>query len=42
MMVKDVEKIKSWYAYGIGLVKEVTCDKNGKLLSTMTLSEVNW
>ena len=42
MMMKDVEKIKAWYAYGIGLVKEVTYDKNGKLVSTMTLNEVNW
>lgn len=42
MMMKDVEKIKSWYAYGIGLVKEITYDKNGKLISTMILSEVNW
>ena len=42
MMMKDVEKIKSWYAYGIGLVKEITYDKNGKLISTMILNEVNW
>ena len=42
MMMKDVEKIKSWYAYGIGLVKEITCDKNGKLVSTMILNEINW
>lgn len=42
MMMKDVEKIKSWYAYGIGLVKEVTYDKNGKLISTMILNKVNW
>ena len=42
MMMKDVEKIKSWYAYGIGLVKEITYDKNGKLISTMVLNEVNW
>ena len=42
MMMKDVEKIQSWYAYGIGLVKEITYDKNGKLISTMILSEVNW
>ena len=40
MMMKDVEKIRSWYAYGIGLVKEVTYDKNGKLVSTMTLNEI--
>ena len=42
MMMKDVEKIKSWYSYGIGLVKEITYDKNGKLISTMILNEVNW
>jgi hypothetical protein len=42
MMMKDVEKIKSWYAYGIGLVKEITYDKNGKLISTMILNKVNW
>ena len=42
MMMKDVEKIKSWYAYGIGLVKEITYDKNGKLISTMILNDVNW
>ena len=42
MMMKDVEKIKAWYAYGIGLVKEITYDKNGKLISTMILNEVNW
>ena len=42
MMMKDVEKIKSWYSYGIGLVKEITYDKNGKLMSTMILNEVNW
>ena len=40
-MVKETEKIKSWYAYGIGLVKELTYDKNGKLISTMLLKEVN-
>ena len=39
MMMKDVEKIKSWYAYGIGLVKEITYDENGKLISTMILNE---
>ena len=42
MMMKDVEKIRSWYAYGIGLVKEITYGKNGKLISTMILNEVNW
>ena len=40
MMIKDVEKIKSWYAYGIGLVKEITYDKHGDLISTMILNEV--
>ena len=42
LMVKETEKIKSWYAYGIGLVKEITYDKHGKLISTMTLNEINW
>ena len=42
MMMKEVEKTKSWYAYGIGLVKEATYDKAGKLLSTMTLNKINW
>ena len=42
MMMKDVETIKSWYAYGIGLVKETSYDKNGKLISTMLLNRVNW
>ena len=41
MMMKEVEKIRSWYAYGIGLVKEITYDKRGKLISTMTLNEIN-
>lgn len=41
MMLKEVEKIKSWYAYGIGLVKEITYDKNGELVSTMILNEIN-
>ena len=40
MMMKDVEKIKSWYAYGIGLVKENTYDKQGNLISTLILNEV--
>lgn len=40
MMMKDVSKTKSWYAYGIGLVKEITCDKNGKLVSTMILNQI--
>ncbi len=42
MIMKDVEKIRSWYAYGIGLVKEITYNKNGKLISTMILNEINW
>ena len=42
MMMKEVDKSRSWYAYGIGLVKEITYDKNGKLISTMILNEVNW
>ena len=42
MMMKDVEKIRSWYAYGIGMVKEVSYDKNGKLTSTMVLNTINW
>lgn len=42
MMMKDVEKIKSWYAYGIGMVKEISYDKNGKLTSTRILNEINW
>jgi hypothetical protein len=41
MLVKDVEKIRAWYAYGIGLVKEVTYDKRGNLISTMILNQVN-
>ena len=41
LMMKDVETIKSWYAHGIGLVKEITYDKKGKLLSTMILNKVN-
>ncbi len=41
MMMKEVEKTKSWYAYGIGLVKEITYDKNGKLISTMILNKIN-
>ena len=42
MLMKDVSKTTSWYAYGIGLVKEITCDKKGKLISTMILNEINW
>jgi hypothetical protein len=41
MIMKDVEKTKSWYAYGIGLVKEITYDKKGKLISTMILNDIS-
>ena len=41
-LMKEVEKTKSWYAYGIGLVKEITYDKNGKLISTMILNEIKF
>ena len=42
MMLKEVTKTRSWYAYGIGLVKESTYDKSGKLISTITLNEIKW
>ena len=42
MMQKDVEKNISWYAYGIGLVKEETYDKKGRLVSTTLLNRINW
>lgn len=42
IMMKEVEKVKTWYSYGIGMVKEVTYDKNGKVMSTMLLNSVNW
>lgn len=42
MMQKDVEKTVSWYAYGIGLVKEMTYDKKGRLTSVTTLNRKNW
>ena len=42
MMQKDVEKTVSWYAYGVGLVKENTYDKKGKLVSTTLLNSINW
>lgn len=42
MMQKEVEKTVSWYAYGIGLVKENTYDKKGKLVSTTLLNSINW
>lgn len=42
MMQKDVEKNISWYAYGIGLVKEETYDKKGRLVSTTLLNSINW
>jgi hypothetical protein len=35
--MKDVEKTKSWYAYGIGLVKEITYDKNGRTILYLLL-----
>lgn len=42
MLQKDVEKTVSWYVYGIGLVKEMTYDKKGKLTSSTTLNWKNW
>lgn len=42
MMMTEVERTKSWYAHGIGLVKEISYDKNGKPVSTMILNKVNW
>ena len=42
MMQKEVEKTVSWYAYGVGLVKESTYDKKGKLVSTTLLNRINW
>ena len=42
MMQKEVEKTVSWYAYGVGLVKENTFDKKGKLVSTTLLNSINW
>lgn len=42
MLQKDVEKRVSWYAYGIGLVKENTFDKKGNLISTTVLNSINW
>ena len=42
MMQKDVEKTVSWYAYGVGLVKENTYDKKGKLVTTTLLNSINW
>lgn len=42
MMQKDVEKNISWYAYSIGLVKEETYDKKGRLVSTTLLNSINW
>ena len=42
MMQKDVEKTVSWYAYGVGLVKENTYDKKGRLVSTTILNSINW
>lgn len=42
MMMKDVERTKTWYAYGIGMVKEITYDKHGKVMSTLVLDSINW
>ncbi len=42
MIHKETERNVSWYAYGIGLVKEATYDKKGKLLSVTTLNWKNW
>lgn len=42
MMQKEVEKVKYWYAYGIGLVKQSSYDRNGHLTSTLTLQSTNW
>ncbi len=42
LMQKEVEKTVSWYAYGIGLVKNSTYDKKGKLVSTTVLNSINW
>ena len=41
MMVKEVERTISWYAYGIGLVKEETYDKKGRLTSTTLLNHTS-
>mgnify|MGYP003439695906 FL=1 len=40
-MQKDVEKTVSWYAYGIGLVKQLTYDKKGELQSATLLDSIN-
>ena len=37
MMHKEVTKTVSWYAYGIGLVKQETYDKKGELQSETLL-----
>lgn len=42
MMQKEVEKTISWYAHGVGLVKEASYDKNGKLQSSTVLNSINW
>ncbi len=42
MMQKDVEKTISWYAHGIGLVKEASYDKDGNLQSSTVLNRINW
>jgi hypothetical protein len=41
MMMTEVERTKSWHAYGIGLVKEISYDKNGKPVSTIILNKRN-
>lgn len=42
MVMKAVEKTRSWYAYNIGLVKEIRYDKDGNVISTMVLNGINW
>ncbi len=39
-IVKSQSKIISWYADGIGVVKQENYDKKGKLVSTMVLTKV--
>lgn len=42
MLVKEVETVRTWYAYGIGVVKEITYDKKGNVTSILTLNSINW
>lgn len=42
MMNKEVEKTVSWYAYGIGMVKQLSYDKKGQLQSVTLLDTINW